>query len=208
MTVAMPSATRRMRRRWIAPLILVLAACSTGPVADDAQPESAPETAPTAPEVPPGWQLLRDEPSGIALALPADMRRIDGFPAVSAQSTVEPGTFTLEVHSALQRFPPPPRPWNEPTLTEWLTQGAMYWIPGELVAVDAKAVELPAGDAIELRAQIETRGEEDAIDVRAYAIPTTSGVLDLYILAPLSTATQRADELDLIPRLLTIDERG
>ena len=165
--------------------------------------ESAPEA--SAP-VPAGWQVIEDDTGSLRVALPADFDGIKGFPGVSAQLATEPPTFAIEVHAAAAPDVQPPKPWTESAVQVWLLERLGGWVGADQVTpVETSVVELPAGEAIQVRAQLRSGGP-DIIEAVGYAIRGPAGLADLHILALPEFWETRGDDLALIPRLLELGE--
>ena len=175
------------------------------PIAGLEASRGASQSAQEAPAaVPAGWVAMEDDTGALRLALPLDLIRIEGFPGVSAQLATHPPTFAIEIHAAAARELQPPRPWTKSAVETWLVQQAGDWTGGDLTDVETSVVQLPAGEAIQLRAKLRP-GNPDAIDVLAYAIPHANGVADLHLLALPEYWETRGNDLTLIPQLLELD---
>jgi hypothetical protein len=145
---------------------------------------------------------MEDDTGSLRVALPPDLVRIKGFPGVSAQLATEPPSFAIEVHASAAPDLQPPKPWTESAVEAWLLERVGQWVAaGQVANVETSLVELPAGEAIQVRAQLRP-GSPDVIEVVAYAIPSATGVADLHILALPEYWETRGDDLALIPRLL------
>lgn len=155
--------------------------------------------------VPAGWEVMEDDTGALRVALPPDLVRIEGFPGVSAQLATEPPTFAIEVHAAVAPDVQPPKPWTKSVVETWLLERAGQWTGGQMTDVETSVVDLPAGEAIQVRAQLRPGGP-DVIEVVAYAIPSTAGIADLHILALPEYWETRGDDLAVIPRLLELGE--
>lgn len=146
---------------------------------------------------------MEDDTGSLRVALPPDLVRIEGFPGVSAQLATEPPTFAIEVHAAAAPDLQPPKPWTESAVEAWLLERVGGWVGVDQVThVETSVVELPAGEAIQVRAHLRP-GNPDVVEVVAYAIP---GVADLHILALPEYWETRGDDLALIPRLLELGD--
>jgi hypothetical protein len=148
---------------------------------------------------------MEDDTGVLRVALPPDLVRIEGFPGVSAQLATEPPTFAIEVHAAAAPDLQPPKPWTKAVVETWLLERAGQWISGQVTDVETSVVELPAGEAIQVRAQLRPGGP-GVIEIVVYAIPSTTGIADLHILALPEYWHTREDDLALIPWLLELGE--
>lgn len=168
---------------------------------------SGSRSAPEAPaSIPAGWQTFEDDTRSLRLSLPPDLVRIEGFPGVSAQLATEPPTFAIELHASAAPELQPPKPWTESTVQAWLLERLAGWVGAEQVTqVETSLVQLPAGEAIQVRAQLRPRGP-DVIEGVAYAIPSATGLVDLHILALPEYWESRREDIELIPRLLELGE--
>jgi hypothetical protein len=137
------------------------------------------------------------------MGLPPDLVRIDGIPGVSAQLAPESSTFAIEVHAAAAPDLQPAKPWTEPVIEAWLLERLRGWMTDDLTHVETSIVELPAGEAIRIRAQLRPNGPE-LVEAVAYAISGAAGVADLHIFALPEYWATRGDDLALIPRLLEL----
>ena len=147
---------------------------------------------------------MEDDTGSLRVALPPDLVRIEGFPGVSAQLATKPPTFAIEVHAAAAPDRQPPRPWTETTVEAWLLDRVASWVGVDQVTqVETSVVELPAGEAIQVRGQLRPGGP-DVVEIVAYAIPGATGIADLHILALPEYWETRGDDLALIPRLLEL----
>ncbi len=191
---------------------LLLAAC-----AGEVQPEMPDATETPAPvppsesaseasaSVPAGWEVMEDDTASLRVALPPDLVRIEGFPGVSAQLATEPPTFAIEVHAAAAPELQPPKPWTESAVEAWLLGRIGDWVGDRVTHVETSVVELPAGEAIQVRAKLDPGGP-DVVEVVAYAIPSATGIADLHILALPEYWETRGDDLELIPHLLDLGD--
>ena len=181
-------------------------ATTSVPSADVEKSMGATQSAPEAStSVPAGWGVMEDDAGALRVALPADFVRIEGFPGVSAQLVTEPPMFTIEVHAAAAPALQPPKPWTKSVLETWLLERAGQWTGGQMTDVETSVVQLPVGEAIQLRGQL-LPGGPDVIGSVAYAIPTPSGLAELHILALPEYWETRGDDLALIPRLMELGE--
>ena len=192
----------------------VVVGCGEQPTAESSAAADAPisaseAAAEAAPSIPGGWQTFEDESGSLRLSLPLDLDRIEGFPGVSAQLATEPPTFAIEVHAEAAPDRQPPKPCTESTVQAWLLERLGGWVGrvgnDQVTQVQTSVVELPAGEAIRVEAQLRPGGP-DVIEVVAYAIPSTTGIADLHILALPEYWETRGDDLALIPRLLELGE--
>lgn len=145
--------------------------------------QSAPEASAS---VPAGWEVMEDDTGSLRVALPPDLIRIEGSPGVSAQLATDPPTFAIEVHASAASDLQPPKPWTESTVQAWLLDRLGAWVGGQITQVETSVVELPAGEAIQVRAELHPGGP-DVVEGVAYAIPSATGLVDLHILACQST---------------------
>jgi hypothetical protein len=147
---------------------------------------------------------MEDDTGFLRLALPPDLDRIEGFPGVSAQLATEPPIFAIELHASATPDLQPPQPWTESAVEAWLLERMGGWVGVDhFTQVETSVVELPAGEAIQVRAQLHP-GDPDVIEGVAYAIPSTAGLADLHILALPEYWETRRDDLELIPHLLDL----
>jgi hypothetical protein len=110
------------------------------------------------------------------------------------------------VHASAASDIQPPKPWTESAVQAWLLERLGAWVGVDQVTqVETSVVELPAGEAIQVRAQLRPGGP-DVVEIVAYAIPSASGLVDLHILALPEYWETRRDDLELIPRLLELGE--
>jgi hypothetical protein len=148
---------------------------------------------------------MADDTGALRMALPPDLIRIEGFPGVSAQLATQPPTFAIEIHAAAAWDLQLPRPWTASAVATRLADRAGGWTGGQMSDLETSVVQLPAGEAIQLRARLHPPGP-DVIHVVAYAIPHADGVADLHILALPEYWKTRAEDLALIPRLLEVGD--
>lgn len=202
----------RVRRAVFVGLIgAVVSACGQQPTTSTTnggadKSAGASQSASVAPaSVPVGWEVMEDDTGSLRAALPPDLVRIEGFPGVSAQLVTQPPVFAIEVHASAAPDLQPPKPWTKSVVETWLLERAGQWTGGQITDVETSVVELPAGEAIELRAKLRPGGP-DVIEAVAYAIPHATGVADIHILALPEYWETRGVDLALIPRLLELGE--
>lgn len=192
-----------------APVLLVvflvaLGACSAPQSSGSADMAMSSAPAASAPPMPEGWQLLEDETGRMWVALPPAFARVEGMDGVVAQDGSEPGVFAAEVWAARDWHPQPDPPFTEQVVAAWLEEQLASWArPNGFDATSVRRVDLPAGEAIEIRGHIGI--DSGTIEVLAYAIATADGVADLRIFGVSEVWAERRSELELIPLLWRLD---
>lgn len=180
-------------------IVLLLGACG-GPSAS-AEPSMV-----VAPSVPPDWDVLEDEASGIQVAVPPGFARVEGMEGIVAQRVAEPGVFGAEVWARRAGDSQPEPPFTEEVVADWLEERLMSWSGGGPVSVTGiRRVTLPVGDAIEVRASLP--GDQLFVQMVAYGIPTAEGVADLRIFASRDVWEESRADFELMALLFRIAER-
>jgi hypothetical protein len=132
---------------------------------------------------PEGWQVATDGERPIRIAVPPDFEVLDDFPDIAAQLRTDPPVFAIEIHAANAPGVLPPPPWTLDVVADWLTERIGSWSnPDGVKRLSARTVLLPAGEAIEVRANVAALGLP-LIQVVDYAVPTGDSIADLHFVA-------------------------
>lgn len=161
--------------------------------------EGEPSALPARPSVPPDWRAARSMSGDLELWLPADFGAVvdhsslvanppdDGSPAWISVLAESPAGVDLQ-------------PASGASLARWLDDRWFTGDGGDWSRPMVQALRLPAGEAVQVIRTLSL--EEGSKSAVLYAIRTADGIGVLLIDGPTDQMGARAEELELIPRLV------